>query len=134
MRHSSYTAMDIGHHATKRKRIQTLVLIQVGCDCVIFTMNLCALYRCSRLSKPHQYHPFLSMMSAMTYIIINSPCSMVRHSLECNHSLLYTGSIQSDICVPCSEMHVSCTSKCFHYAWSHRLPGYRASEKVHKVY
>ena len=42
--------VDIGHHATKRKRIQTLVLIQVGiirCDCVIFTMNLCALYRCS---------------------------------------------------------------------------------------
>ena len=42
--------MDIGHRATKRKRIQTLVLIQVGiirCDCVIFTMNLCALYRYS---------------------------------------------------------------------------------------
>ena len=33
------------------------VLIQVGiirCDCVIFTMNLCALYRCSQYSKPHK--------------------------------------------------------------------------------
>ena len=49
--------VNIGHHATKRKRIQTLVLIQVGiirCDCVTFTMNLCALYRCSRYSKPHK--------------------------------------------------------------------------------
>ena len=39
--------VDIGHHATKRERIQTLVLIQVGkirCDCVTFTMILCALY------------------------------------------------------------------------------------------
>ena len=48
--------VDIGHHATKRKRIQTLVLIQVGiirCDYVVFSsINLCALYRCSQYSVP----------------------------------------------------------------------------------
>ena len=57
----------------------------------IYYMNLCALY-CgidvanilsltnSSANKEGQYHPFVSMISAMTYILIHSPCSMVRHS------------------------------------------------------
>ena len=54
----------------------------------IYYMNLCALSRCSQIlsltnssaNKEGQYHPFLSMVSAMAYILIHSPRPMVRHS------------------------------------------------------